>query len=83
MRVTLKLYASLGGFLPPNAQRNAADVDALEGETIQGLLDRFHVPQGSCHLVLLNGVYQPPQARGAARLSEGDAVAVWPPVAGG
>jgi sulfur carrier protein ThiS len=34
-------------------------------------------------LVLINGVYLPPEARATHTLSEGDVLAIWPPVAGG
>lgn len=83
MQVTLKLYASLGAYLPPHAERNEAPVDVAEGTSIKDLLDRFNVPREACHLVLLNGIFQPPAARAGVRLKSGDAVAVWPPVAGG
>ncbi|MDX2309154.1 MAG: MoaD/ThiS family protein [Hyphomicrobium sp.] len=83
MKVTLKLYASLGTFLPSGAERNMIDVDVADGTTIRALLDNHNVPPQSCHLVLLNGVFQPPAARLTKQLSPGDAVAVWPPVAGG
>lgn len=83
MQVTLKLYASLGPFLPPGAERNQAPVEVTEGTTVRELLDQHRVPPESCHLVLLNGVFQAPSVRGAVRLKPGDAVAVWPPVAGG
>jgi sulfur carrier protein ThiS len=83
MNVTLKLFASLGVHLPPHAARNEAVVDVPEGTTIWGLLDAHNVPRASCHLVLLNGHFQAPAARGSVMLSPGDAVAVWPPVAGG
>jgi sulfur carrier protein ThiS len=83
MRVTLKLYASLGPYLPPHAERNAAVVEVRDGATIEELLSAHGVPRELCHLVLLNGVFQPPARRGEAKLTEGDAVAVWPPVAGG
>ncbi|MBU2580561.1 MAG: MoaD/ThiS family protein [Alphaproteobacteria bacterium] len=83
MAVTLKLYASLGSFLPPGAQRNAAEVTAERGASIESLLDSHHVPREACHLVLLNGVFQPREKRASAILNDGDAVAVWPPVAGG
>lgn len=81
--VTLKLYASLGVHLPDHASRNEAIVPVPDGATIWELLDRYSVPRASCHLVLLNGIFQPAQARGSVRLADGDAVAVWPPVAGG
>lgn len=83
MQITLKLYASLGGFLPPGAERNEAPVEVADGTTIRELLDSHRVPPQACHLVLLNGVFQPPATRGSVRLNPGDAVAVWPPVAGG
>lgn len=83
MNVTLKLYASLGAFLPPGAARNQADVEVQDGTSVRGLLDRYNVPPEMCHLVLLNGIFQPPARRGDVILNAGDAVAVWPPVAGG
>lgn len=81
--VTLKLYASLGVYLPAGHARNEAQVKVAEGTTILGLLDAHHVPREACHLVLLNGIFQPPGTRGGVVLKAGDAVAVWPPVAGG
>lgn len=83
MQVTLKLYASLGAYLPAGAARNQTAVEVEPGATIRGLLDRYQVPPEACHLVLLNGVFQPPAQRDAKMLAPGDAVAVWPPVAGG
>jgi sulfur carrier protein ThiS len=83
MHITLKLYASLGAHLPPHAARNEAVVDVPEGTTVWGVLDAHDVPRGSCHLVLLNGHFQAPATRGTTVLKPGDAVAVWPPVAGG
>lgn len=83
MVVTMKLYASLGAFLPAGASKNMADVEVEAGTTVQGLLDLYNVPPEHCHLVLLNGVFQAPGARAGKVLSAGDAVAVWPPVAGG
>jgi sulfur carrier protein ThiS len=35
------------------------------------------------HLVLINGVYVPPDERATRRLAEGDVLAIWPPIAGG
>ncbi len=83
MEVTLKLYASLGAYLPEHAERNQTRVEVEDGTTITGLLDRFQVPPGSRHLVMLNGIFQPPAVRQRVPLKAGDTVAVWPPVAGG
>jgi sulfur carrier protein ThiS len=83
MKITLKLYASLGRFLPAGAQRNKVDVDLAEGATIQAVLDRYNLPPQLCHLVLVNGLFQPPEIRAERALNEGDELAVWPPIAGG
>ena len=83
MDVTLKLYASLGVYLPDNAAKNEAVVSVEDGTSVEALIDRYQVPREACHLVLLNGVFQPPGRRGESLLKAGDAVAVWPPVAGG
>ena len=83
MQVTLKLYASLGAYLPAHAERNEAPLDVAEGTSIKDLLDAHKVPRASCHLVLLNGIFQPPAQRAHVKLKSGDALAVWPPVAGG
>lgn len=81
--VTLKLYASLGVFLPSGSVRNEARVSVPNGTSVEALLDQYGVPREACHLVLLNGIFQPPASRGGVILKSGDAVAVWPPVAGG
>ena len=83
MQVILKLFASLGAYLPAHAERNEAPVEVADGTSIKDLLDAYNVPRESCHLVLLNGVFQAPAARAGVTLRPGDAVAVWPPVAGG
>jgi len=83
MKVTMKLFASLANCLPAGAVKNQVDVETSKDATILELLDHHSVPRGACHLVLLNGVFQAPSSRGRTKLTEGDVVAVWPPVAGG
>ncbi len=83
MQVSLKLYASLGAYLPDGAEKNVAKLEVAEGTTIRQLLDAHNVPPQACHLVLLNGHFQAPAVRANVKLKAGDAVAVWPPVAGG
>jgi hypothetical protein len=41
------------------------------------------MPEGVYKLVLLNGVFVVPEERQSKRFVEGDAFAIWPPVAGG
>jgi thiamine biosynthesis protein ThiS len=82
-QVTVKLFASLADYLPPDAKENAASLDFTEEVTIADLLERLKVPKERCHLVLVNGIFVPPSQRQAKALSDGDTLAVWPPVAGG
>lgn len=83
MTITLKLYASLGRYLPPGADRNKIDIDVADGTTIQAVLDQYNLPPKLCHLVLVNGLFQPPETRAETELKAGDELAVWPPIAGG
>ncbi|HSQ70773.1 MAG TPA: MoaD/ThiS family protein [Steroidobacteraceae bacterium] len=83
MRITLKLFASLGQFLPPGANANAIAVEVPAGATAHQVLDQFKVPREKVHLVLLNGVYLDAGARDETPLQADDVLASWPPVAGG
>lgn len=83
MRITLKLFASLGQFLPSGARANAAEVVVPDGATAHTVFDHFSVPRDKLHLVMLNGVYLDARARDEQIVKPGDALAAWPPVAGG
>ena len=83
MKIELKLYASLGQHLPEGAVRNVVQVDIADGTSPESVLNTFSVPLEHCHLVLVNGVYVAPSERDDYSLKDGDALAVWPPVAGG
>jgi molybdopterin converting factor small subunit len=82
MRVQLKLFATLMSYLPPGAEKNAVVLDVEPGLTLDQLIERHRVPREQVHLVLLNGQFiaEPERDR---PLSEGDTLAIWPPVAGG
>jgi sulfur carrier protein ThiS len=83
MRVTLKLYATLGDYLPPGSRNNRIELEVAEAATVDAVLQPFSLPPRLTHLVLVNGVYIPPDERSVCRLRDGDALAVWPPIAGG
>lgn len=50
---------------------------------MQHIIDQMHLPPRMVHLVLVNGLYVRPRARATYPLNAGDALAVWPPIAGG
>ncbi len=83
MKIALKLYAVLGQYLPEHAQKNEAEVEVDAEMTVLGVLTDHGVPPENCHLVLVNGIYCAPGERSEKILEKGDALAVWPPVAGG
>ncbi len=83
MIIRIKLYAMLSDYLPAGAKKNEADLTVSDGENIQAALQQLNLPAEMCHLVLVNGSYVAPSERIGHKLSEGDHLAVWPPVAGG
>ena len=44
---------------------------------------KFNLPPENCHLVLVNGVFVAPGQRATYVLKDNDALAAWPPIAGG
>lgn len=83
MRVTVKLYATLGDYLPGNARNNRVEIDVADKATVAEVLQPFALPPRLTHLVLVNGTFIPSDERAGKCLAEGDVLAVWPPIAGG
>jgi sulfur carrier protein ThiS len=83
MKLTVKLYATLGKYLPPGAVRNALEMQVEDGITAQQLIDQLKLPPELTHLVLVNGVYLEPEQRAKRVLTPEDQFAVFPPIAGG
>jgi len=89
VRITFKLFATLGQYLPAQGvdgrppTDNQVTLEVAEGTTVRQVIDLFPLPSSLVHLVLVNGEYVPPSQRAARALREGDALAIWPPIAGG
>ena len=84
MHVTFKLYASLTQYLPADArQSNRVALEVAEGTPIARIIEPFGLPPKLVHLVLVNGVYVPPEERLSYVPKDGDVLAIWPPIAGG
>ena len=84
MKITFKLFASLTDYLPPDVRRNnVMALDVAPDASISQIIAPFGLPPRLVHLVLVNGTYIQPEARLTHTLQEGDALAIWPPIAGG
>jgi sulfur carrier protein ThiS len=84
MHITFKLYAGLTDYLPAEHRTgNLMPLEVAPGATIAQIIEPFHMPEKLVKLVLVNGVYVPPEERATRTLVEGDVLAIWPPVAGG
>ncbi|MDH4051412.1 MAG: MoaD/ThiS family protein [Rubrivivax sp.] len=84
MQVTFKLYASLGEYLPADRrQGNTMPLTVAPDASVAQIIEPFQLPMKLVHLVLINGVFVPPQERATRTLEEGDVLAIWPPIAGG
>jgi sulfur carrier protein ThiS len=84
MKITFKLFAMLQDYLPQEGRKdNALLLDLDDGTTIVQVIERFGLPQKSCHLVLVDGNFVPPAERATRALRDGEVLAIWPPIAGG
>jgi sulfur carrier protein ThiS len=84
MKITLKLFASLTDYLPPESKyTNIVALDIAPETTIDQLVEQYRLPEKLVHLVLVNGSYVAPEKRPTQTLNEGDVLAIWPPIAGG
>ena len=84
MTITLKLFASLTQYLPPDARpKQEARLEMAAGATILDVIHRTRIPEASCAIVLLDGAWVARADRATTPLADGQAIAIWPPVAGG
>jgi sulfur carrier protein ThiS len=83
IRITLKLFAFLSGYLPDGASRNQIELSVPAGSTPASTISSLRLPVHMCALVVLNGIFVRVADRSTQRLVEGDVLAIWPPVAGG
>jgi sulfur carrier protein ThiS len=84
MKITLKLFASLAVHLPAEVRSShSLALDMEPGATVADVIQRQGIPPGQCAIVLVDGVWVAKAARAGRVLSEGEVLAIWPPVAGG
>jgi molybdopterin synthase sulfur carrier subunit len=78
-RVEVRLYASLRRYLPQLELGEAVELELDEGATVRHVFEKLGLPESEVKRVIVNGL-----SRGHEHiLSNGDRVAIFPPVAGG
>jgi sulfur carrier protein ThiS len=88
VQITLKLFAMFSEYLPrdPDGRQRVGHqvpVEVGDGTVVQDVIERFKLPKEQVHLVLVNGRFVAPEDRPRHLLQPGDALAIWPMVAGG
>jgi sulfur-carrier protein len=79
LRIELRLFATLSAYLPAGAQGDTAEIDLPEGATVADVIHQLRIP-GECQWVAaVNGL----DAAADRRLTHGDVLALFPPLAGG
>jgi sulfur carrier protein ThiS len=59
------------------------ELDIAPHASISEIIKPYGLPPKLVHLVLINGKYIEPEHRLTQTLTEGDVLAIWPPIAGG
>ncbi len=84
MKITLKLFASLSIRLPAEARSShCLQLDLEPGTTVLAVIQLMGLQSGECAIVLVDGVWVAVGDRATKVLEAGQALAIWPPVAGG
>lgn len=79
MKVQVKLFATMKEFLPGQGDYSSCQVELNQGATAADVLRKLGIPEEIPKIILINGVVVKPDHR----LAEGDAVSIFPPIAGG
>ena len=79
IRVEVRLHASLERIRPGLKAGEALPLELKEGTTVERMVEALDIPKKGIHLVVVNGRTRPLDHP----LSDGDRVALFPPVGGG
>ncbi|MBI4531808.1 MAG: MoaD/ThiS family protein [Candidatus Latescibacteria bacterium] len=83
MKVEVRLFAYFDRYLPSGGEGKRAVLDLPESARASTVIQRLGIPEDegdyTPYVLLVNGV----QAHPCVRLSEGDVVSIFPPLAGG
>ena len=81
MKVTVKMSGMIARQVPGSA--DGIEVKLLDGATIGSLMTRLGLPGNETYLVIVNDSTVPKDRRATHKLSDGDRIAIVPPLKGG
>lgn len=79
MRIEVRLFATFASYLPPGSGGGTAMIELPQGSTVDDVAAHLGIPAGLPRIALVNGQDADP----GRRLSPGDIVTLFPPLAGG
>lgn len=79
MLITIKLFAGLQKFLPPDRRGSSASLETTPGVTVADVIAQLGLPVEQAKLKLVNSTH----AQLDDVLHDGDTLAIFPPVGGG
>ncbi|HUT52989.1 MAG TPA: MoaD/ThiS family protein [bacterium] len=79
MKITARLFATLRDFLPPGSDGYEAELEIEEGASVKTVIGLLRIPAEIRLIIFINSVH----ADGNTILREGDALSMFPPLAGG
>jgi sulfur carrier protein ThiS len=83
MKITLRLYATLNVYLPPESRNNETQLDLPEAATISEALGVLAVPMSLPHIFFVNGCHVLRPDLATRQLQDGDILGVFPAIGGG
>jgi thiamine biosynthesis protein ThiS len=81
MKVTVKMSGLIAKFVPGSAE--GVEVTLLDGSTLSSLMIRLGLPGDETYLIIVNDSTVPKDKRTTHKLSDGDRIAIVPPLKGG
>ncbi len=79
MKVEVKLFANFREYLPPGSEKYSCFLEMEEGTTVGQVLKKLNIPDSIPMITLVNGLHRDV----GEPLQPGDALSVFPPIAGG
>ncbi len=81
MKVTVKMSGLIAQFVPGSA--DGVEMSLIDGATVSSLMTRLGLPGDESYPVIVNDSTVPTDKRTAYKLSDGDRIAIVPPLKGG